>query len=301
MNEPEPASFDHVTAVVRDPLHFKYKLDIGEDAYQSLRIKKYLLDAVDAGNGAIVGFGAAKSSLVASTFFAPSGFLGAIGIGTAATPLGWAIAAGVVGAGLSLVIGKRFIRGSSKRVRSIPECINTPLDLLAVGLFDLIATLGVKVALVDGHFDPRERDRLKTYFVDEWGYDEAFVAAGLAEIEQVHHEHTIRKIAEQLAQFKKENPDCRYETMAAEIIGFLKALIEVDGKIDTRELIAIEEVETVFEEVNSLQIGKAVHTAIDKVADTGKKTAGTVQQAVTKVTDLAKQKIAGKRDQNNND
>ena len=63
--------FTEVESVVRDPVRFKYKLDIGEDAYQSLRLKKYLLDAVDAGNGAIVGFGAAKSSVVASTFLLP--------------------------------------------------------------------------------------------------------------------------------------------------------------------------------------------------------------------------------------
>ena len=161
-----------VQSVVRDPVRFKYKLDIGEDAYQSLRLKKYLLDAVDAGNGAIVGFGAAKSSLVASTFFAPSGILGAIGVGTAATPVGWAIAAGVVGAGLSLVIGKHLVRGNSSQVRAIPDCINTPMDVLALGLFDLMAMLGVKVAMVDGDYDADEKLRLRSYFVDEWGYDE---------------------------------------------------------------------------------------------------------------------------------
>ena len=31
MNEANQSEFDGVSAVVRDPLHFKYKLDIGED------------------------------------------------------------------------------------------------------------------------------------------------------------------------------------------------------------------------------------------------------------------------------
>jgi uncharacterized tellurite resistance protein B-like protein len=242
MNEANQSEFDGVSAVVRDPLHFKYKLDIGEDAFESLRLKKYLLDAVDAGNGALVGFGAAKSSLVASTFFAPSGFLGAIGVGTAATPLGWALAAGVVGAGLSLVIGKHFIRGTSSKVRTIPDYINTPMDVLAVGLFDLMAMLGVKVALVDGDFDERERERIRRYFIEDWGYDEAFVEAGIKEIEAAAGDYTIKQVAEKLAAFKKQNPDCNYATMSKELITFLNELSAADGVVDEREELAIEKV-----------------------------------------------------------
>ncbi len=296
-----PESFEDVTSVIRDPIHFKYKLDIGEDAFQSLKLKKYLLDAVDAGNGAIVGFGAAKSSLVASTFFAPSGFLGAIGVGTAATPVGWAIAAGVVGAGLSLVIGKHFIRGTSDKVRSIPDYINTPMDILAVGLFDLMGLLGVKVALVDGDFDERERDRLRKYFVEEWGYDEAFVDAGLEEIEQAANEHTIKEVAEQLARFKKQNPDCNYSTMAKEIVAFLKELSEADGVVDEREEMAIEKVEEIFAEVNSISITGMVSDTLDVVTDVGKRGADSVSAAVSKVSEAAKQTISRKRDSSPDD
>ncbi|KPQ01679.1 MAG: hypothetical protein HLUCCO03_11610 [Marinobacter sp. HL-58] len=52
-----------VQTVVRDPLRFKLKLDIGDQAYSSLRLKTYLLDSVDAANGAATGFVFAKSSL----------------------------------------------------------------------------------------------------------------------------------------------------------------------------------------------------------------------------------------------
>lgn len=285
--------FENVANVVRDPLHFKYKLDIGEDAYQSLRLKKYLLDAVDAGNGAIVGFGAAKSSLVASTFFAPSGFLGAIGVGTAATPLGWAIAAGVVGAGLSLVIGKHLVRGNSSQVRSVPDYINTPMDILAIGLFDLMGMLAIKLALVDGTMDDLERRRIRTYFVDEWGYDADFVDAGLAEIERVSGEHSIREVAEQLARFKKQNPDCNYATMASEILAFLKELSEVDGVVDEREEMAIEKVQAIFDEVNGFMDGVVADT-LDAVTDVGRRTAESVSTVVSKVSVAAKKTISKK-------
>ncbi|MBK1887763.1 TerB family tellurite resistance protein [Marinobacter sp. DY40_1A1] len=240
-----------VETVIRDPLRFKIKLDIGDEAYSSLRIKKYLLDSVDAANGAATGFVFAKSSLIASTFFAPSGFLGVLGIGTAATPVGWAIGAGVAGAGLSLVIGRYFIRGSSNRVKQIPDFINTPMDVLATGLFDMIATLGIKLAEIDGEFVPEERDFITTYFIEEWGYDPLFVQHSLKLIEQHSHEHSIKEITEKLARFKKENPDCNYSSMSREIIFFIKGIAEADGYFDEREEMAISRVEAVFQDINS--------------------------------------------------
>lgn len=241
-----------VQTVIRDPLRFKLKLDIGDQVYSSLRLKTHLLDSVDAANGAATGFIFAKSSLVASTFFAPSGLLGALGLGTAVTPVGWAIGAGVAGAGLSLIIGKRFIRGSSGRVKQIPEFINTPMDVLATGLFDMIATLGVKLAKIDGEFDRQEREFITRYFVDEWGYDELFVQQGLIVIDEQSDQHTIKAISEQLARFKKANPDCNYRSMSKEIVGFLGGVADADGTLDEREEMAIARVEDIFEEMNSI-------------------------------------------------
>lgn len=289
--------FDDIVEVVRDPVRFKYKLAIGEDAYQSLRLKKHVLDALDAGNGALVGFGAAKSSIVATTFFAPSGFLGAIGVTSAATPLGWAIAAGVVGAGLSLAIGKHLVRGNSGEVRAIPDCINTPLDVLAVGLFDLIGMLGVKLALVDGQFADSERDQLHRYFANEWGYDEAFVAAGLKQLEQDADQYTIRQVAEQLANFKKENPDCNYSTMSREILKFLQDLSAIDGEVDEREELAIEKIEAIFTEVDRLQVKALLNSTLGAVKGAGIRTAelarSSADTVTTKISDTAKQ--VGKR------
>lgn len=253
MAQSEPSDgMQDVETVVRDPLRFKLKLDIGDQAYSSLRLKKYLLDSVDAANGATTGFLFAKSSLVASTFFAPSGFLGALGIGTAVTPLGWAIGAGVAGAGLSLIIGKRFVRGSSDRVKQIPDYINTPMDVLATGLFDMIATLGVKLAEIDGEFVQQERDFITRYFVDEWGYDPLFIQQGLKLIEEQSDQHAIEEITERLARFKKANPDCNYRSMSREIITFLNGIAKADGHLDKREEEAVEKVEAIFEEINSI-------------------------------------------------
>jgi uncharacterized tellurite resistance protein B-like protein len=253
----------NVEKVIQDSLRFKLKLDIGEDAYMSLKLKKHFLDSVDAATGATTGVAVAQSSLVASTFFTQSGLLGVLGIGATATPIGWAIAAGVAGAGLSIVIGKYFVRGASGRVKSIPDFINTPLDILATGLFDMIAMLGVKLAAMDGNVNRQEREFIKSYFTTQWGYDMTFVDKGLVLIELQADQYTVKGMSEQLARFKKINPDCNYKSMSGEIISFLTGVAKADGTIDEREEMAIERVSTIFMTVNSFS------TAVSENAKAG--------------------------------
>jgi len=278
-----------IEQVVREPLRFKAKLDIGEDAYQSLKIKKFALDAMDAGNGMVLGVGIAKSSVVASTFFAPSGFLGAIGLGTAVTPVGWAIAAGVVGASLSVVIGKKIIRGTSSRVIVIPEFINTPLDLLASTLFDLIACLGLKIAAVDGSITADERRFIEDYFVQEWGFDRVFVTAGLDTIEKELDSYKIKEITEKLALFKKSNPDCNYESLSKELIIFVTGISESDGIVDDREALAINDVQKVFDEVSRFSVKNKLNNVANVATNTSQKGINlvktSIQSTATKISD----------------
>ena len=91
--------FNGVDSVVSDSLRFKKMLAIGDEAYAALSLKNKAFDAWEIVSAAGTTVGVAKSSVVASTFFAPSGWLSVLGIGTAATPIGWVIAAGVVGGG----------------------------------------------------------------------------------------------------------------------------------------------------------------------------------------------------------
>lgn len=260
-----------IERVVANDLRFKAQLNIGEEAFASLKLKRYLLDALDAGNGAITGAAIAKSSFVASTFFAPGGLLGALGLGTAATPLGWAIAAGALGAGLSVIIGKKFVRGNSSRVKVIPEFINTPLDLLAVGLFDMIATLGLKLAAIDGAVNNDERVLIERYFADDWGYDPLFVAAGLDNISSELDQHSIQEVARKLAEYKKNNPDCNYKSMSAEILRFLDLIIAINGKVDEREQLARDKVQAIFDDATAFKLGARINTLSRRLSNGGKR------------------------------
>ena len=125
----------------------------------------------------------AKSSTIASAFFAQTGFWGFFGIGTAATPIGWVLAAALVAGGGWVGITRYLKQDSCRRVTVIPEFINTPMDVLALGLFDLMVPLALKVASIDGDIDPAEKETIFSYFVKQWGYSPDFVREGMSFIE----------------------------------------------------------------------------------------------------------------------
>ncbi|MDH5423746.1 MAG: TerB family tellurite resistance protein [Gammaproteobacteria bacterium] len=259
--------FDGIETVITEPLRFKAKLAIGEDAYTSLRVKNKVIDAWDALGAGATAVTIAKSSVVASTFFAPSGILAAIGIGTAVTPVGWVVAAGVVSVGAWVGV-TRFIKDQTNdRVIVIPEFINTPMDFLALALFDFISPLALKMSEVDGCIDPSERQIIYNYFVKEWGYDPEFVEKGMAYTEDKLSDFSIEALARGLAEFKKQNPDCNYASMSRDILKLLNELMESDGIIDKREERVLAVVESIFSEVGQHDVTRNIKGRVNKITD----------------------------------
>ena len=262
------AWFSDIEDIVVDPLKFKAKLAIGEDAYTSLRLKNKLYKVWDVSGVAGSAAFAAKSTVVASTFFAPSGFMAFVGLGaTAVTPIGLVIAAGVVSGGAWMGITSYIKSTTEGRVTTIPNFINTPLDVLALGLFDLLAPLALKIAFIDGEIDPEEKRTIGTYFVKEWGYDPVFVDKGLAFIEPKLSEFSIKTTAETLAEFEKQNPDCNFKSMSKEILNFLRCISEADGRIDEREEMAIDKVKAIFQEASNINVSKTVKNGAKAASD----------------------------------
>jgi len=236
--------FQDIETIVSEPMKFKAKLAIGEDAYASLKIKNAVGEVWDIAGVGAVAAGVAQSSFVASTFFAPAGILAFVG--TAATPVGWIVGAAVVTGGAWFGITRYFKNASASRVTVIPHFINTPMDVLALCLFDLLAPLALKVADVEGHIDESELELIDGYFVKEWGYDPTFIVEGIKYIQSKLNEYSIKSSAEALATVAKENPDCNFKSMSQEIVGFLTKITEADGRIDEREEMAIERVQAIF-------------------------------------------------------
>ena len=252
--------FEDIETIVAEPLNFKAKLAIGEEAYTSLKVKNAVIQVWDVAGVATTAAVVAKSSVVASTFFAPSGLLAAIGLGTAVTPIGWVIAAGVVTGGTWLGITRHLKKVSASKVTVVPNFINTPLDVLALGLFDLLAPLALKVANAEGQIDAGKRQLIHLYFVKQWGYDTDFVDEGFRYIESMLGELSVQQLAQTIADFTNENPDCNFKQMSQEILGFLRNIVAADGKVNQADEKAIQHIETIFNAANKFSVKKKIHT-----------------------------------------
>lgn len=289
--------FKNVKTVILDPLKFKTKLAIGEDAYGTLRLKNKMADLWEILGGFGSGAAVAQSALVAKTFFAAHGLLGLIGLGTVATPVGWVVAASVLSGGAVIGVRSFINKEKGKRITVIPKFINTPIDILAINLFDLIASLAFKVAAVDGKITDDERLWIKNYFINEWGFDPLFLEAGCKIIEINLDDLLIKKIAETFAEFSIANSDCNYSVMTIELMDFLRGVMEADKKIDEREELALEKIGEIFKENGKIfskkSIEKATLIAIDEVTNLARKIsseAETVTKAIKRQSGIFKNK-----------
>lgn len=274
---------NEVEKVISDEMRFKAKLAIGENAYAELRnanaVRKYwdLFGAV--GGGAAI----AKSSIVASTFFVPHGVLGLIGLGTAVTPVGWVAAAAAVSGGAWFGIMHALGGATGSRVTVIPKCINTPLDIIGTKLFDLMMPLALKVAQADGNVSDPERQCIRNYFVNEWGYDQTFVEAGIALIEPKLDQFKITDVADELVAYKKSNPDCNYAVMSKDLVDFLREVMKSDGVVDEREELVLNRVEGIFAEAGRKSFDESFSTFKDSMTSkvkTGAQALATGAQAL---------------------
>ncbi len=222
---PSIVVFDGVARVVAEPLRFKAKLAIGENAYASLRMINRTREIWDVLGAAGGGAALAKAA--------------AMGLGAAATPVGWVAVAALASGGACYGLYRWLGDTKGSRVIEIPKFLNTPLDTLGLALFDLIAPLALRLAAVDGEIEPAERAALVAHLVDEWGLDADFVARALAQIEPRVRQGSVEEMAAELSAFLHANPDCNHAAIAADLAQFLRRLLEAGGPLSADEEAAL--------------------------------------------------------------
>ncbi|MCV2422044.1 TerB family tellurite resistance protein [Paucibacter sp. DJ2R-2] len=259
--------FSGVERVVAEPLRFKAKLAIGEDAYASLRMVNRAREVWDVLGAAGAGAAIAKSSLVASTFFAPSGLMGAMGIGAAATPVGWVAFAALASGGACYGIYRWLGHSKGSRVIEIPKFLNTPLDTLGLALFDLIAPLSLSLAMVDGEIEAAERAFLRQHLVDEWGLDPRFIDAAIGAVESELAEAPLEVLAKDLSDLLHANPDCNQKVMVEELIAFLAQMLEAAGPLSNEESLALARVSQTLRAAPASELAASWATAKTKAGE----------------------------------
>ena len=274
-------SFDEVKNVLSNQERFKIKLGIGSDAFASLKVGKFVGQLWDMGGAVGTGAGVAASQTVAATFF--GSFWTTIGAATAVTPVGWVVGAAVVSGGAYYGVSRLFKSYAGSRMDEVPKFLNTGLDVLAASALDLLGSLALKVAAIDGHIDVSERAAMEDYFVEEWGYNPDYVQHALDVLQQNVDKSSLSEMANSLAEFSRQNPDCNFQAIQAELRKLLTEIAEADGHLDEREEMAIERIENALRERNSLfsSAGRVISGVASGMGNAAASTARTVGESTS--------------------
>ena len=225
-------------SVVQDPFRFKARLRIGAEAFTVLSKAENLKDFVNLFSGSVAAAGVAGA-----TWYGGLGTLGSIGlsIGLVSTPIGWLAAAGVAGGAAVFGLNRLIKKAKKGAVDEVPKYVNTPLDVLATNMVNLMLPPMVYISGADGTYDEREREIVIRHFVEGWGISQSFIEAQYDFLVADGGQFDVEAWSEAIGQLS-ESKDISYEEICADLICALEAVGDADGVREESENQAIEEI-----------------------------------------------------------
>lgn len=225
-------SNEKIEIILDNKMSFKHKLNIGEKDYKYLNNAKNLKEFTDI----LIG-GLATAGLAYTGFLATLGTLGQIGlaVGLVSNPIGWIAIAGIGGAGLMYGSKKVLNKADKAAFDKIPKYISTPLDILADNLMNLFLPIVVKISLLDGKFDPEEKNAIISYLSINWGYNSNYIEDRLNSTYKNQAKFNYAEIKKSLNIITKETNGLEYNDIKLEITKIATEVINSVNKSTSRK------------------------------------------------------------------
>lgn len=223
--------------IVENELQFKVKLNIGDEAFGYLKNAKNIQHTIEVLMGGGMAAGATYLGWAGSI-----GVLGQVGLalGLVATPIGLIALAGGLGTAAMFGMKKLGDGAESKAFTKIPNFINTPLDILAINIFQVLVPVAVKIALSDGLFDKSERDCITKSLQKDWGFSDEFISLEIAKVIENIDDFEFRVLRSYIDDVFKDSADIDVSYLKQEVIQLAWEIVNADGHIDEKELLTFE-------------------------------------------------------------
>lgn len=248
--------------IIDAPLQFKAKLNIGEEAYAYLNEAANFIEF----SKIIVG-GVGGGSVFTLAWLATLGPIAklALLVGFTSTPVGWIAGAGALSA--VLAYGLMQAKGKAKEATTItiPNYLNTPLDLLGQTVLSLILPATVKMALVNGRLCEKERKVLSDYLAQEWGFNRDFIANAITEQERLIADFDYEQYRQLLIASTCTDTEIKYDVIKEELLTILTEVMKADGNISPEEEKELEKLSNIIAEKGEAEAGSIAEKVIDSI------------------------------------
>jgi uncharacterized protein YaaW (UPF0174 family)/uncharacterized tellurite resistance protein B-like protein len=254
--------------IIDCPLQFKAKLKIGDEAYKYLSKADNLIDfsikiAAGLGGGSLFTLGWLATLGPIAKF--------ALLVGFTSTPVGWIAGAGALSVVLAYGLMKAKKKSKDATTITIPKHLNTPLDILAQTVLSLILPATVKMAVIDGCLCENERQVLRDYFAQEWGFNRYFIDNAITEQKKLIDDFDYEQYRNLLIASTCADKELKYDVIKEELLVILTEVMKADGNIsleEDKELLKLSSIISEPGETEAKSIRNKVITSIKRTNKT---------------------------------